>query len=122
MVKAATEADTASKTVVISISEKAAASDVAAADDNAEPRQDVVRKKELFDHVAEVTGQRKKDVREVIEAALAFMRTSLLDEKEVFAAPLGKLKVKRANAGSAKEKMVYRIKLHQPGQKAEEEA
>ncbi|GEM_PF-5661141 len=79
--------------------------DVAAVNEN------IVRKKDLFSHVATVTGQKKMHVRTIVEATLEFLNQSLQDEKDVIVPPLGKITSKRTKVGTEKEKLVYQLNL-----------
>ncbi|MEP4198249.1 MAG: HU family DNA-binding protein [Aliishimia sp.] len=55
----------------------------------------VLRKKELLDAVAEKSGQKRKDVKPVVEAMLAVMGEAIAQDQELNLPPFGKLKIQR---------------------------
>lgn len=73
--------------------------------------ENVVRKKELFDHVANTTSLNKKAAREAVEATLAFLWQALSAEKQVIIPPLGKITSKRVKVGTDKEKLIHKLSL-----------
>lgn len=56
----------------------------------------IVRRKQLLDRVAELSGTRKQIAKPVIEATLAVIGEALANGEEVNLQPLGNIKVKRA--------------------------
>ncbi|MCA8867450.1 MAG: HU family DNA-binding protein [Rhodobacteraceae bacterium] len=71
----------------------------------------VLRKRDLVEHLAEVTSLNKNQARQATDALLGHIRQALIEEKKVLAMPLGRLTSRRAKAGTADEKMVYRLAL-----------
>ena len=59
------------------------------------PAANVLKLKDLMDQVAEATGGKRKDLKEVIEAVLAGMGRALADGTELNLPPFGKAKVSR---------------------------
>lgn len=74
----------------------------------------MIKKKDIYAHVAEATGQRKRDVREITDALLAYMHQTLSEGEDIQCPPLGKIKIVTQKAGTEKEKKVYRLSLTSP--------
>ena len=74
----------------------------------------MIKKKEIVEHVAASTHLNKRDARESLETALAFLHERLTACEEVQIPPLGKIRVVRQNEGSSREKIVYRLILSKP--------
>lgn len=88
----------------------------------AESLANMVRKKEIYDHVTVATGLRKREVREAIDATLAFMFETLSAGKDVHCPPLGKIRVISRGEGENARTM-YRLNIQKPGKgKLAEEA
>jgi hypothetical protein len=58
-----------------------------------------LRVRDLVDRVAEATGAKKKDTREIVEATLAALGTAIDAGDVLNLPPLGKLRVSRAASG-----------------------
>jgi DNA-binding protein HU-alpha len=58
-----------------------------------------LRVRDLVDRVAETSGAKKKDVREIVEATLAALGTAIDAGEVLNLPPLGKLRVSRAASG-----------------------
>ncbi len=80
----------------------------------AEALANMVKKKEIYDHVTVATGLRKREVREAIDATLAFMFETLTAGKDVHCPPLGKIRVVSKGEGD-NAKVLYRLNLQKPG-------
>ncbi len=84
------------------------------------PPPNVIKKKEIYDHVTVATGLRKREVREAIDATFAYLFDCLSDGKDVQCSPLGKLR--SINKGDEeKAKMLYKIVLQKPGSGKQDE-
>ncbi len=80
----------------------------------AEALANMVKKKEIYDHVTIATGLRKREVREAIDATLAFMFETLSAGKDVHCPPLGKIRVISKGEGDS-AKVLYRLNIQKPG-------
>lgn len=69
----------------------------------------MIRKKEIVEHVVMASGLRKRDAREALDQAFAFIRTSLLEGKEIDCPPLGKIKVHVQGPNSDNPKLHFRV-------------
>jgi hypothetical protein len=79
-----------------------------------------LRVRDLVDRVAEATGAKKKDTREIVEATLAALGTAIDAGDVLNLPPLGKLRVSRAASG---ETGAATLKLRRAGTvKANEKA
>lgn len=65
----------------------------------------VIKKKEIYEHVSVSTGLRKRDVREAVDSLLEFWHTCLTDGKTIQVPPLGKIRTIERGTGD-------NIKLH----------
>ena len=70
----------------------------------------MVKKKDIYDHVSVSTGLRKRDVREAVDSMLEFMHSSLLNGKTVQVPPLGKIKSVERGSGD-NLKVHYKLML-----------
>lgn len=84
-----------------------------------EKRDDVIRKKDIYDHVTVATGLRKREVREAVDATLAYFHSTLSDGKSLQIPPLGKVRVIDKSKGE-KENILYKVILQKP--KVDDEA
>jgi DNA-binding protein HU-alpha len=75
-----------------------------------ETDQKVLRKKELFERVVEVTGAKKKDVKPIVEATLKALGDALSSGDELVLPPLGKAKVNRQKDLGSAEMLVIRLR------------
>jgi nucleoid DNA-binding protein len=113
----ATKKTTADETEEVIVQEDAAP--------DTEAASDIIRKKDLYDHVVVSTGLRKREAREAIDSVLEFMHQCLSEGKEVQCPPLGKLRVIVQKAGTPDEKMTYKLNLRKsssPSENSEEDA
>ncbi len=69
----------------------------------------MIRKKEIVEHVVSNSGLRKRDVREALDQAFAFMRSNLLKGEEIDCPPLGKVKVRVQGPNSDNPKLQFRV-------------
>ncbi len=83
----------------------------------------LVKKKEIYDHVTVATGLRRREVREAVDATFAYLFDCVSDGKDVQCPPLGKLRVIRKGDGED-AKVIYKLVLQKPGsgKKDDEEA
>jgi nucleoid DNA-binding protein len=65
----------------------------------------LIKKKEIYDHVSVSTGLRKRDVREAVDSMLEFLHSCLSDGKTIQMPPLGKIKSVERGSGD-------NIKIH----------
>ena len=71
----------------------------------------VLNKRALAAEVATATGLNANQSKAAVEAVLRALFAALKAEKKVVLPPLGKIVPKRQQAGTEKEKMVYRLVL-----------
>ncbi|WP_299288069.1 HU family DNA-binding protein [uncultured Tateyamaria sp.] len=71
-----------------------------------------MRKPELVDAVVAKTGMKKKDVKPIIEAALAVLGSALQSGRELNLEPMGKIKINREK--KLPEGKVMHAKIRQP--------
>ncbi len=70
----------------------------------------LIKKKEIYDHVSVSTGLRKRDVREAVDSLLEYLHACLEDGKTVQVPPLGKIKpIERGSGDNAKT--LYKLML-----------
>ncbi|QPH54756.1 HU family DNA-binding protein [Pontivivens ytuae] len=67
----------------------------------------MLRKRELVERVAELTGRNKAEVRATLDTAFAEMRTALLDGRDVQYPALGRIRIKTPNRPDAQK--IYRL-------------
>ena len=70
----------------------------------------MVRKKDIYDHVTVATGLRKREVREAVDATLAYLHSCLSDGREIQMPPLGKMRVIDKSKGD-KPNVQYKLNL-----------
>lgn len=70
----------------------------------------LIKKKEIYDHVSVSTGLRKRDVREAVDSMLEFLHSCLSDGKTIQMPPLGKIKAVERGSGD-NIKMHYKLML-----------
>lgn len=74
----------------------------------------LIKKKEIYDHVSVSTGLRKRDVREAVDSLLEYLHSCLEDGKTVQVPPLGKIKpVERGSGDNIKTH--YKLMLKKTG-------
>ena len=80
-------------------------------DDETSPAdlREMVRKKQIVEQTAELTGMNKGDVRRVLDAGLGVMREALLNGDDVHYPTLGKVKIKIPDREGAKPQ--FRVAL-----------
>jgi len=71
----------------------------------------MIKKKEIYAQVAETTGLKKRDVRLVTDALLAYLHEQLKAGEDIQCPPLGKISGVTQKPGTEKEKRVYRLSL-----------
>lgn len=71
----------------------------------------MIRKKQVYDHVTVSTGLRKREVREAVDATLAYLAQCLAEGRECQLPPLGKI---RAISKGKSGKFQYRLVLQAP--------
>lgn len=72
-----------------------------------------VRKKQIYDHVTVATGLRKREVRESVDATLAYFHQLLSEGHDLQIPPLGKVRVIERGEGE-NAKMIYKLQLQKP--------
>ena len=92
---------------------EAVAEATAEADGEAEGASTLIRKKDIYDHVTVATGLRKREVREAVDAMLAYMHSCLSEGKDMQVPPLGKLRVVTQGKGDRVKQMV-KVNLQKP--------
>lgn len=70
----------------------------------------MIKKKDIYDHVTITTGLRKREVREAVDCLLEYFHECLSDGKNIQAPPLGKIRSVEQGSGE-NTKMVYKLKL-----------
>ncbi|PCH95762.1 MAG: hypothetical protein COB84_05725 [Rhodobacteraceae bacterium] len=70
----------------------------------------MIKKKDIYDHVTITTGLRKREVREAVDCLLEYFHECLSDGKNIQAPPLGKIRAVEQGSGE-NTKMVYKLKL-----------
>lgn len=70
----------------------------------------VLRKRELIDRVVEVSGQKKKFVKPIVESMLTVLGDALSNGEELNLQPLGKVRVNRKKDVSNGEVLVTKIR------------
>ena len=74
----------------------------------------MIKKKDIYDHVSVSTGLRKRDVREAVDSLLEYIHKCLEDGKTVQMPPLGKIKsIERGSGENAKTH--YKLMLKRSG-------
>ncbi|MCB1367394.1 MAG: HU family DNA-binding protein [Rhodobacteraceae bacterium] len=70
---------------------------------------DIVRKKDIVDHLTAMTSLDGKQSRLAVNAMLTFLRQSLDAGKRIDMTPLGRINRRVQKAGTPEEKVVYRL-------------
>ena len=70
----------------------------------------MVKKKDIYDHVSVSTGLRKRDVREAVDSLLEYFHKSLSSGKTLQVPPLGKIKPVERGTGE-NTKVHYKLTL-----------
>ena len=71
----------------------------------------ILRKKDLVEHLTTHASLNGKQARAAIEATLAFLSEGLRAEKSIILPPLGKMSTRRVKIGTPDEKTVVRLNL-----------
>jgi len=74
----------------------------------------LIKKKEIYDHVTVTTGLRRREVREAVDATFAYLFECISEGKDVQCPPLGKIKVITRGDGED-AKVHYRLIPRKPG-------
>lgn len=72
-----------------------------------------IRKKQIYDHVTVATGLRKREVRESVDATLAYFHQMLSEGHDLQIPPLGKVRVIERDKGE-NAKLIYKLQLQKP--------
>lgn len=88
-----------------------------------QPKQvsDLIKKKDIYDHVTVATGLRKREVREAVDATFAYLYDCLNSGKDVQCPPMGKIRVITKGEG-ANSKIIYKLNLQKPKEPNDTEA
>ena len=84
--------------------------EVSKATDSKPVDPNLIKKKEIYDHVSVSTGLRKRDVREAVDSLLEYLHSCLEDGKTVQVPPLGKIKPVERGSGD-NTKTLYKLML-----------
>nr|WP_323779645.1 HU family DNA-binding protein [Amylibacter sp.] len=81
-----------------------------------------IRKKDIYDHVTVTTGLRKREVREAVDATLAYFHKCLSDGHDLQVPPLGKIRSISRGEGE-NTKLIHKVMLQNPksGKKVDDE-
>ncbi|GGA24063.1 HU family DNA-binding protein [Neptunicoccus cionae] len=72
-----------------------------------------IRKKDIYDHVTVATGMRKREVREAVDATLAYFHKCLSEGHDLQIPPLGKIRsIERGEGENAK--LIHKVMLQKP--------
>jgi nucleoid DNA-binding protein len=74
------------------------------------PDPNLIKKKDIYDHVSVSTGLRKRDVREAVDSMLEYLHSNLSNGKTIQVPPLGKIKSVERGTGD-NIKMHYKLML-----------
>jgi DNA-binding protein HU-alpha len=80
-------------------------------------REGTLRKKELVERVAEVSGAKKKVVKGIVEATLKVLGDALSRDEVLALPPFGKAKVNRQKDTGGGEMLIVKIRRAAPGPK-----
>jgi hypothetical protein len=80
-------------------------------DDGPAPKGDGVKMKELLAAVVEKTGAKKKDAKEIVDAALAEIAAALTAGKSLSLPPLGNLRVAKTQEKGGATMMVLKLRM-----------
>ncbi len=89
----------------------AVVSDADDMDDGPAPKGDAVKMKELLAAVVEKTGAKKKDAKDVVDAALAEIAAALTAGKSLSLPPLGNLRVAKTQEKGGATMMVLKLRM-----------
>lgn len=89
----------------------AVVSDTDDMDDGPAPKGDAVKMKELLAAVVEKTGAKKKDAKDVVDAALAEIAAALTAGKSLSLPPLGNLRVAKTQEKGGATMMVLKLRM-----------
>jgi len=92
-------------------------SDASEAEADAAP---VLKKPDLFDRVVAASGAKKRDVKPIVEAALAVIGDALSAGEELNLPPLGKVKINRQRKDKSGDMLVVKIKRNSGPSEAKE--
>lgn len=81
----------------------------------------LVKKKDIYDHVTVTTGLRRREVREAVDATFAYIFDCLTAGYDVQCQPLGKIRVITKGEGDDL-KLIYRLNMKKPGKGGESDA
>jgi nucleoid DNA-binding protein len=70
----------------------------------------VLKKPDLFDRVVTASGAKKRDVKPIVEAALAVIGDALSAGEELNLPPLGKVKINRQRKDKSGDMLIVKIK------------
>ena len=80
-----------------------------------------IRKKQIYEQVTVATGLRKREVRESVDATLAYFHQMLSEGHDLQIPPLGKIRcIGRGEGENAK--MIYKLQLQKPKDDKKDEA
>ena len=80
-----------------------------------------IRKKQIYEQVTVATGLRKREVREAVDATLAYFHQMLSEGHDLQIPPLGKIRcIERGEGENAK--MIYKLQLQKPKDDKKDEA
>ncbi|WP_157888273.1 HU family DNA-binding protein [Neptunicoccus sediminis] len=72
-----------------------------------------IRKKDIYNHVTVTTGLRKREVREAVDATLAYFHKCLSEGHDLQVPPLGKIRsIARGEGENAK--LIHKVMLQNP--------
>jgi DNA-binding protein HU-alpha len=80
----------------------------------------VLKKPDLFDRVVAASGAKKRDVKPIVEAALAVIGDALSAGEELNLPPLGKVKINRQRKDKTGEMLIVKIKRNSSPSEANE--
>ena len=78
-------------------------------------------KKDIYDHVTVATGLRKREVRESVDATLAYFHKVLSEGHDLQIPPLGKIRVIERGEGE-NAKLIYKVQLQKPKEDKKDDA
>ncbi|RED12884.1 HU family DNA-binding protein [Pontivivens insulae] len=81
---------------------------------------EMIRKKQIVEQTAELTGMSKGEVRRVLDAALGYIRETLNDGNDVHYPTLGKIKIKVPDREGAKPQIRVALAKKSPADASDE--
>ncbi|MBV1864634.1 MAG: HU family DNA-binding protein [Rhodobacteraceae bacterium] len=81
----------------------------------------LVKKKDIYDHVTVTTGLRRREVREAVDSTFAYIFDCLNAGYDVQCPPLGKIRVITKGEGDDL-KLIYRLNMQKPGKGGKSDA